>query len=134
MQLVGWNGSKGYDPTGIPVSRIHLEYEPRGDFSPIQGVLTLGGYKNEMEWFRVCYHDHTILEGVTHRSNRIEFVHRGFLINIQEVFASNLSFETREEILHKQKVVVAAYKSANEGNRPVLLDDVGGFRVADCSH
>ncbi|MFC1508940.1 Gfo/Idh/MocA family oxidoreductase [Candidatus Omnitrophota bacterium] len=129
VQLIGWNGSKGYDPTGIPVSRIHLEYESRGDFPPIQGVLTLGGYKNEMEWFRIYYHDHTILEGVTNWSTRIELVHQGFLVNIQEVFATNKTLETREEILHKQKVVVAAYMSANEGNKPVLIDEVGDYRL-----
>ena len=41
VQLAGWNGSQGYDPHGLPVSRIHLEYEPRGDNPPIQGVLTV---------------------------------------------------------------------------------------------
>ena len=41
VSLHGWDGSKGYDPTGIPVSRIHLEYEPRGKRPPIQGLVTL---------------------------------------------------------------------------------------------
>lgn len=129
VALHGWNGSKGYDPTGIPVSRIHLEYEPRGDYPPIQGTLALGGYKKEMEWFRVYYHDHTILEGITNWSNLRELTFRDFLIVLQEVFETNKSLETREDILNKLKVVIAAYKSANEGNRSVRLDEVGDYRL-----
>ena len=128
VALHGWNGSGGYDPTGIPVSRIHLEYEPRGDYPPIQGVLTLGGYKREMEWYKVYYHDKTVLEGKTDWSNH-ELTFRDFLINLQEVFVTNKSLETREDILNKLKVLIAAYKSANEGNRPVRLDEVGDYRL-----
>ncbi len=126
VALHGWNGSGGYDPTGIPVSRIHLEYEPRGDYPPIQGVLTLGGFKRENEWFKVYYHDNTVLEGITPGSTR-ELTFRDFLINIQEVFATNKSLETRDDIITKLKVVIAAYKSANEGNRMVSLDEVGDY-------
>lgn len=128
VALHGWNGSSGYDPTGIPVSRIHLEYEPRGEYPPIQGVLTLGGFKKEREWFKVYYHDHTILEGKATWSTT-ELVFRDFLINIQEVFATNKSLETRDDIITKLKVVIAAYKSANEGNRPVSLDEVGDYSL-----
>jgi len=128
VALYGWDGSHGYDPTGIPVSRIHLEYGPRGNCPPIQGVLTLGGYKNEMEWFKVYYHDHTVLEG-TNDWTSLELVFRDFLINLQEVFATNQSPETRDDVLTKLKVVIAAYKSANEGNRPVQLDEVGDYRL-----
>jgi hypothetical protein len=129
VALHGWNGSRGYDPTGIPVSRIHLEYEPRGDYPSIQGVLTLGGFKKEMEWFRIYYHDHTVLKGVTNWSGRREMVHRDFLVSLQEVFVTNKSLETREDILNKLKVLIAAYKSANEDNRPVRLDEVGDYRL-----
>jgi len=129
VALHGWNGSSGYDPTGIPVSRIHLEYEPRGDSPPIQGTLTLGGFKREMEWYRVYYRDHTVLEGTTNGSGRRELTHRDFLVSLQEVFATNRSLETRGDILNKLKVVIAGYKSANEGNRPVRLDEVGGYRL-----
>jgi hypothetical protein len=128
VALHGWDGSEGYDPTGIPVSHIHLEYESRGDKSPIQGSLTLGGNKNEMEWYKVCYHDKTVLEGVTNWSNS-ELTFRDFLINLQEVFVTNKSLETRKDIIDKLKVVIAAYKSANEGNRPVLTDEVGDYRL-----
>jgi len=128
VQLVGWDGSKGYDPHGIPVSRIHLEYEPRGDKPPIQGVLALGGYKREMEWYRVYYHDHTVLEGSTDWSDRF-LTFRDFLFMVQETFATNKSPETHEDILNKLKVVIAAYKSANEGNRPVTIDEVGDYRL-----
>jgi len=128
VALYGWNGSQGYDPTGIPVSRIHLEYEPRGDYPPVQGTLTLGGYKNEMEWFRIYYNDHTILEGTTDWTEN-ELVFRDFLINVQEVFATNKSLETREDILAKLRVLIAAYKSANEGGRPIKVDEVGDYRL-----
>ena len=128
VTLAGWNGSSGYDPTGIPVSRILLEYEPRDGNPPIQGVLTLGGYKSEMEWYRVCYRDHTLLEGVTTWSDN-ELTFHNFLMMIEEVFATNKSPETREDILNKLKVVIAAYKSANEGNRPVRIDEVGDYRL-----
>ncbi|MFC1692614.1 Gfo/Idh/MocA family oxidoreductase [Candidatus Latescibacterota bacterium] len=128
VALFGWNGSKGYDPDSIPVSRIQLEYEPRGGNPPIQGVLTLGGYKKEGMWYKVYYHDHTTLEGVTNSANR-ELSFRDFLINMQEVFATNKSLETRKDILDKLKVVIAAYRSANEGNRPVMIDNVGDYRL-----
>jgi len=128
VALHGWDGSKGYDPDMIPVSRIHLEYDPRGDQPPIQGVLTLGGYKKEMEWYRVYYNDHTIFEGITDWSI-YELTFRDFLIDIQEVFSTNKSLETRKDILDKLKVIIAAYKSANEGNRPVMIDEVGDYRL-----
>ncbi len=128
VQLIGWDGSKGYDPTGIPISRILLEYKPRGDNPPIQGVMQLGGFKRESEWFRVYYHDHTILEGSAIGGNR-ELSFRDFMILIQQTFATNKSPETREDILSKLKVVIGAYKSANEGNRPVMIEEVGDYRM-----
>lgn len=128
VSLHGWDGSNGYDPDGIPLSRIHLEYEPRGDMPPIQGTLTLGGFKKEMEWYKVYYHDHTVVEGVTNWTRR-ELTHRDFLVQLQDVFATNVSPETREDILTKLKVVIAGYKSANEGNRPVRLDEVRDYRL-----
>ncbi|MHB9027605.1 MAG: Gfo/Idh/MocA family oxidoreductase [Candidatus Latescibacterota bacterium] len=128
VQLVGWDGSQGYDPTGLPLSHIHLEYEPRGDNAPIQGSLTLGGYKKEMEWYRVYYRDHRVFEGITSWAGR-ELNFRDFLLTVQETFALNKSPETREDILTKLKVLIAACKSANEGNRPVRLDEVGDYRL-----
>lgn len=128
VALHGWDGSKGYDPTGIPPSRIHLEYEPRGDRPPIQGTLALGGYKREMEWYKVYYHDNRTLEGTTSgASAELNFWH--FLTKVQQVFVTNKSLETRDDILEKLRVVIAAYKSANEGNRPVLLSEVGDYRL-----
>lgn len=128
VQLVGWDGSKGYDPTGIPVSRIHLEYEPRGDNPPVQGTLSLGGYKRESEWYRVYNDDHSIIEGSTYGGSR-DLTFRDFLSMIQEVFTTNKSLETRKDIIDKLKVVIGAYKSANEGNRPVMIDEVGDYRM-----
>lgn len=128
VQLVGWHGSKGYDPDRIPVSRIHLEYEPVKDNPPVQGALTLGGFKRETEWYRVYYRDNTVFEGSTYSSNyTLNF--RDFLLAVQETFATNVSTETREDILQKLRVIIGAYKSANEGNRPVNLDDIGGYRL-----
>ena len=130
VALHGWDGSSGYDPTGIPPARIHLEYEPRGDKPPIQGVLTLGGYKQSTEWYKVYYHDHTVLEGVTNTNwGKCERTLRDLILDIQEVFVTNKSLETREDILTKLKVNIAAYKSANEGNRPVLISEVGDYRM-----
>jgi hypothetical protein len=128
ITLHGWDGSSGYDPHDVPVSRIHLEYEPRGDNPPIQGVLNLGGHKNEMEWYRVYYHNHKVMEGTTNWSNRV-LTFRDFLIVIQEVFTTNKSIETHEDILNKLKVVIAAYKSANEDNRAVHVDEVGDYKM-----
>ncbi|MBA7584174.1 hypothetical protein ES708_26127 [subsurface metagenome] len=128
VALYGWDGSSGYDPDGIPVSRIHLEYEPRGDKPPIQGMLALGGFKREGEWYRIYYHDHSVYEGVVTSPNR-ELNFRDFLLIIQDVFATNKPVETREDIIGKLKVVIAAYKSANEGNRPVMIDEVGDYRL-----
>lgn len=128
VQLVGWNGSGGYDPDGIPLSRIHLEYEPREDAPPIQGALTLGGFKKEGMWFRVAYQDNTVFESFTNSGGRAGSF-RDFLLQLQETFAINKSPETHEDIIEKLKVVIASYKSANEGNRPVSLDEVGDYRM-----
>ena len=130
VALHGWNGSSGYDPTGIPVSRINLEYEPRGDNPPIQGVLTLGGFKRTTEWYKVYYRDHTVMEGVTNTNwGKYERTLRDIILDIQEVLVTNKSLETREDILNKMKMVIAAYKSANEDNRKVLLSEVGDYRL-----
>jgi len=129
VALHGWNGSRGHDPHGIPVSRIHLEYEPRGDRPPIQGSLTLGGFKNEYEFFRIYYHDHTVLEGVTMRPDTRELMFYDFLITIQDTFATNKSPETHDDIIQKLRVIIAAFKSANGGNRPVAVNEVGDCRL-----
>ncbi len=130
VALHGWNGSKGYDPTGIPVSRIHMEYEPRGDNPPIQGTLTLGGFNRATEWYRIYYRDHSVVDGVTQTYwSRWELTCRDFLFDIQEVFATNKSLETREDILNKLKIMIAAYKSANEGGRVIDVSEVGDYRL-----
>jgi hypothetical protein len=131
VSLHGWDGSKGYDPTGIPISRINIEYEPRGGKPPIQGALTLGGsHYRASEWYKVYYHDHSLLEGATHTNwGKHEFTCRDFLMDIQEVLVTNKAIETRADILTKLRVLIAAYKSANEGNRPVLVSEVGNYRL-----
>ena len=128
VQLIGWNGSYGYDPHGFPVSRIHLEYEPRSGHTSIQGTLNLGGFKTDMEWYKVYYHNHDLLEGITTWGGR-ELNFRDFLIIIQETFMLNKSPETREDILGKLKVIIAAYKSANEGNRVVNVNEIGDYSL-----
>ncbi len=133
VALHGWDGSKGYDPHFIPASQIHLEYESRGGRPPIQGTLNLGGFKKEMEWYKIYYHDHTTKEFV-HNQNVVagtipELAYHDFLIKVQEAFITNKSPETPDDIIQKLKVVIAAYKSANEGNRVVLLDEVGDYRL-----
>jgi len=128
VSLHGWDGSMGYDPHDVPVSRIHLEYEPRGDKPPIQGTLNLGGHKNTMEWYRVYFHNHKTFEGVVDWA-QAELTFRDFLINLQEVFVTNKSLETHHDIIQKLKVVIAAFKSANEGGRVVHIDEVGDYRM-----
>jgi hypothetical protein len=126
VTLHGWDGSKGYDPTGLPPFRINIEYEPRKGKPPIQGVLTCGG----SGWVKVYYHNHTVMEGVTQTNwGKHELTCRDFLMDIQEVFYTNKAIETREDILNKLRVLIAAYKSANEGNRPVLVSEVGDYRL-----
>jgi hypothetical protein len=133
VSLLGWDGSSGYDPTGIPVSHIMLEYDPRNGKPPIQGSLTLGGFKYEKEWYKIYYDDHTVLEGITDWGttdvSNNELVFRDFLVKLQEVFATNKSLETRQDILDKLKVIIAAYKSANEGGRAVTPDEVKDYRL-----
>ena len=128
VQLVGWNGSHGYDPHGIPVSRIHLEYEPRGENPPIQGVLNLGGFKEEMEWYKVYYRSHEVIEDTTTWGGR-ELNFTEFLLLIQETFMTNKSPEKHEDIVAKLRVLIAAYKSANEGQRTVDVDEIGDYRL-----
>ncbi|MCE5250389.1 hypothetical protein LLG96_09230 [bacterium] len=129
VSLIGWDGSKGYDPTGIPVSRIHLEYEPRGDKPPIQGVLNLGGSEESMEWYRVYFHDHKVVEDGTHWSNDYTLNFRDFLHEVQKTFMTNKSPETRQDIIEKMRVVIAAYKSANEGGIPIDVKEIGDYRM-----
>ncbi|MFC1608365.1 Gfo/Idh/MocA family oxidoreductase [Candidatus Latescibacterota bacterium] len=130
VSLHGWDGSHGYEPHDTPVCRIHLEHEPRGDHPPIQGVLTLGGYRKYAEWYKVYYHDNTILEGIDNTNwSKFELTVRDLLLAIQEVFATNKSLETRDDILQKLRVNIAAYKSANEGGRPVDVNEVGDFQL-----
>jgi len=128
VQLIGWDGSSGYDPNGIPLSRIHIEYAAKDDNPPVQGMLTMGGYKNEGMWFRVMYDDHSVYEKRTTSSGRVSNF-RDFLFMIEETFALNKSVETPDDIMQKLKVVIAAYKSANEGNRVVDIDEVGDYRL-----
>lgn len=128
VALHGWDGSRGYDPTGIPPSRIHLEYEFREGKPAIQGALILGGNKNEMEWYRVYYDDHTVFEGTTDWST-LELTLWTFLTNLQQVFVTNTSLETRQDILDKLRVVIAGYKSANEGGRVIDVDEIGDYRL-----
>ena len=128
VQMTGWDGSGGYDPHGFPLSRIHLEYEPRGGNPPIQGVLSLGGFKREMEWYRVYYRDHRVFEGIATWAGR-EMNFRDFLLMLQETFATNRSPETREDILAKLSVLIAAFKSAREDNRVVDVREIGDYRL-----
>ncbi|MHB9030043.1 MAG: Gfo/Idh/MocA family oxidoreductase [Candidatus Latescibacterota bacterium] len=128
VALHGWDGSKGHDPHNVPPCRMNLQYEPREGKPPIQGVLALGGYKKEMEWYRVYYEDHTVFEGTTSSSNS-ELNFWTFLTNVQEVFVTNKSLETRKDIIDKLKVVIAGFKSANEGGRVIDVDEIGDYRM-----
>ena len=78
------------------------------------------------------------LDSAVSASGRLaaDFILRGLIstrirknpvVGIQEVFVTNNSLETREDILNKLKVLIAAFKSANEGNRSVNLDDIGDY-------
>ena len=126
----GWDGSKGYDPTGLPPFHIHLEYEPRAGNPPIQGTVVCGGHQKASEYYKVYYKDHKVLEGITMTNwGKHELTCRDFMMDIQEVFVTNKSLETREDILTKLRVLIAAYKSANEGNRPVPVSEVGDYRL-----
>ncbi|MFA6471023.1 MAG: Gfo/Idh/MocA family oxidoreductase [Candidatus Latescibacterota bacterium] len=126
----GWDGSKGYDPTGLPPFHIHLEYEPRKGNPPIQGTVVCGGHQKASEYYKVYYKDHKVLEGITMTNwGKHELTVRDFMMDIQQVFVTNKSLETREDILTKLRVLIAAYKSANEGNRPVLVSEVGDYRL-----
>ena len=128
VALHGWNGSSGYDPHDLPPYRIHLEYEPRDDMPPIQGTLNCAGRVQTRVWYRVYHHDHSVVEGAANWSNR-RLTLQDFLFSLQEVFVTNKSLETRKDILDKLKVLIAAYKSANEGNRPVSVDEIGDYRL-----
>lgn len=128
VSMYGWNGSHGFDPNGIPISRILLEYEPRGDKPPIHGILNLGGSEESMEWYRIYYHDHTVWESDTHWTKYVNNF-RDFLLDLQQVFLTNKSIETRQDIVEKLRVVIAAYKSANEGGHPVRTDEIGDYRM-----
>ena len=48
---------------------------------------------------------------------------------MEQVFRTNSSPETREDILHKLAALLAAHKSAMEGGRWIGLDEVEGHRL-----
>ena len=52
-----------------------------------------------------------------------------FLGLIDKTFRTGKSPETHEDILHKLATLIAAHKSAMEGGRWVLLDEVGNHRL-----
>ncbi len=95
-----------------PVSRINLNMR-RAAGSPHPGFAHVGGFKKEKEWFKVYYDDHETLEGITTWGtttlSNSELTFRDFLVNLQEVFTTNTSLETRRDILTKLRVVIAAY-------------------------
>lgn len=130
VSLHGWDGSSGYDPEDVPQSRIHLEYEPRDGNPPIQGTLSLGGNTGVTTWFRAYYRNHAIFEEhAPSYAQGLSLNFRDFMFRIQETFATNRSPETHEDIIQKLRVVIAAYKSANEGGRPVDVDEIGDYRM-----
>ena len=93
-------------------------------------MVALGGHQKASEWYKVYYHDHTVLEGITQTNwGKHELTCRDFMMDIQQVFATNKHIETHADILNKLRVLIAAYKSANEGNRPVLVSEVGDYRI-----
>ena len=54
---------------------------------------------------------------------------RDFCLDLQQVFVQNKSIETREEIIEKMRVVIAAFKSANEGGRVIDINEIGDYRM-----
>ena len=69
-----------------------------------------------------------VFESTTDRLDH-ELGFRDFVLDIQKVFTTNSPIETREDILEKLRILIAAYRSANEGNRPVSLGEVGDYRL-----
>ena len=45
------------------------------------------------------------------------------------MFATNKPIETRDDILNKLRVLIAAYRSANEGGRMVGVDEIGDYSL-----
>jgi hypothetical protein len=135
VALHGWDGSKGFDPSGLPPFTIYLEYEPRGSHPPIQGALTCGERQKKKEWCKIYYYSHDLLEGITQTNwgkpeqRTHELTCRDFIMDIQQVFATNKPIETRNDILNKLRVLIAAYKSANEGNMPIFISEVKDYRL-----
>jgi len=128
VSMHGWDGSKGFDPHGIPLSRIHVEYEPVDDNPPVQAVLNLGGNDRAMETYRAYYRDHSVLESSAHWT-QYPMNFGEFLREVQQVFTTNKSIETRDDIIDKLKIIIAAYKSAREGGRPILVNEVGDYNM-----
>jgi len=129
VALFGWDGSNGYDPTGVPVSRIHLEYAPRDDNPAIQGILNLSGSQHSMEWYRFHFNDGSVQESRTHWTGTYDLEFQDFHLELQQVFATNQSIEPFEDMMDTLKVVIAAYKSANEGGSTIAIDEIGDYRM-----
>ncbi len=135
VRLSGWNGSGGYDPSVLPPVLIELEYEPRGGEPPLRGTLLMRESCPHDWWFRGYHRGGEIVEGVVPGHEGIS-TDTGdghwripFLSVMENVFRTNSSPETREDILHKLATLLAAHKSAVEDGRWVGLDEVEEHRL-----
>jgi len=136
VRLSGWDGSAGLDPSHLPPLMIELEYQPRGgaDF-PLRGTLLMREHCDHDWWFRGYHKDGEVVEGEVPAHDGIP-AHVGddhwripFLVMMADIFRTNKSPETGEDILHKLATLLAAHKSAMNGGRWVSLDEVGNHKL-----
>ncbi|MFC1539830.1 Gfo/Idh/MocA family oxidoreductase, partial [Candidatus Latescibacterota bacterium] len=136
VRVSGWDGSGGYDPQVLPEMLFELEYEPTGDAPPVRGTLFSRPYNYPHNWwFRGYQNDGTVIESdiQNHEGLTIEEGDNHWLLPflsiVEQVFRTNTSPQTREDILHKHATLLAAHKSAVNGGRWIGLDEVEGHSL-----
>jgi len=136
-RLTGWDGSGGFDPSVLPPLLIELEYEPVGDTPPCRGTLYASAFHfPHYWWFRGCHADGRIVEGDIMNHDGLDHFdvenqwYVPFMAQVEQVFRTNASPETGDDILHKLGTLLAGQMSAVNGGRWVGMNEVENFRLS----
>ena len=135
VRLTGWNGSNGYAPSTLPPIVIELEYTAPGEAHPLRGTLLLREKFPHDWWFRGYHTGGLLVEGGVPNHDGVsldtgdDHWRVPFLNIIENVFRTNKSPETRDDILHKLATLLAAHKSAMEEGRWVGLNEIENHRL-----
>jgi len=119
----------------LPPVLIELEYRKRDDAFPLRGTLLMRGSYPHYWWFRGYHRDGMLVDEIVPDHAGLttdegdDHWRLPFLNIMENVFRTNESPETHEDILHKLATLLAAHKSAMNRGHWVELDDVEDHRL-----